>query len=315
VEQEVTSATQQPRAALTPSGLWPLLKATYSNWTNDKAPRMGAALAYYTVFSLAPLSIIAIYVAGVLFGAEAAQGAIVAQVQGLVGTESAQAIQTMIHSADRPATGLWSSILGVLALLFGASGVFAELQDALNTIWRVPKAKGSGIWNFIRRRFVSFAMVLGIGFLLLVSLLLSAALSAAAGIWRGYLPLPPAVLQALEFAVSLVVITTLFAMIFKLLPETSISWSDVWTGAALTSLLFTIGKFLIGLYVGRSVSASAYGAAGSLVILILWTYYSAQILYFGAEFTRQYAGRMGSRRGEPEQAERGRVRQFVPARK
>jgi membrane protein len=271
-----------------------MLKITYSEWSADKVPRMGAALAYYTIFSLAPLLIIAIAIAGLAFGEKAAQGAIIGEIQGLVGPDSAKAIQTMIEAAHKPTAGVLASLLGVIVLLVGASGVFAELQDALNTIWEVkPNPKG-GLWEFVKSRFLSFGMVLGIGFLLLVSLLLSVALSGVSKLLGGLLPVPIFLLHSLDLAISFAVITTLFAMIFKVLPQAMIEWRAVLVGAGMTSLLLTVGKFVIGLYVGKSLSASTYGAAGSLVLVVAWLYYSAQILYFGAEFTRVYANENGT---------------------
>jgi membrane protein len=255
---------------------------------------MGAALAYYTIFSLAPLLVIAIAIAGFVFGADAVQGRITDQIQGLVGPDSARAVQTMIQSAHKPAHGIFATIFGVAVLLLGASGVFAELQDALNTIWKVDTTSKTGIWNLIKGRFFSFGMVLGIGFLLLVSLLLSAALSAAATYASNFLPISPAALHAMDFLFSVLFIAGLMAMIFKLLPDVPVPWRDVWVGALITSLLFTAGKFVIGLYIGHSVTMSAYGAAGSVVIILAWIYYSAQILYFGAELTRVYSTRCGS---------------------
>jgi membrane protein len=271
-----------------------LLKSAYLEWSKDKAPRMGAALAYYTIFSLAPVLIIAIAIAGLFFGAQAAQGEIAGQIEGLIGPDGARTIQALIQSAHRPAHSVIASIIGVLALLLGASGVFSEMQDALNTIWRVNGECKSAVWQFCKARLLSFGMVLGIGFLLLVSLLLSAVLAALAKYVGGFLPIPALLLNAGDLLFSLCFITALFAMIFKLLPRAEIAWSDVWVGAALTSLLFTAGKFVIGFYIGKSVSASAYGAAGSLVIVVAWIYYSALLLYFGAEFTRVYAKRLGS---------------------
>ena len=272
-----------------------LLKGTYDEWSRDKAPRMGAALAYYTIFSLAPLLVIAIAIAGFVFGTKAVEGRITDQIQGLVGAESAHAVQTMIQSAHKPAHGLIATIFGVVILLLGASGVFTEMQDALNTIWKVDTTSKTGVWNMLKYRFLSFGMVLGIGFLLLVSLLLSAALTAVATYASSFLPIPPAAIHAMDFLFSVFFIAALMALIFKFLPDTKIAWGDVWVGAALTSLLFTAGKFLIGFYIGKSVTMSAYGAAGSVVIILAWIYYSAQLLYFGAEFTHVYSKECGSR--------------------
>lgn len=259
---------------------------------------MAAALAYYTIFSLAPLLIITIAIAGLVFGQKAAQGAIVAQVQGLIGTQSGKAIEAMLQSAHKPAPGLIASIIGVITLLLGAAGVFTEIEDALNTIWDTESATKPGIWNLVKSRFMSFGMVLIIGFLLLVSLLLSVALAAMSKYFGAFLTIPPAVLHIFDLLISFVVITILFATIFKVLPRIIIAWNDVWVGAAITSLLFAVGKFVIGFYIGKSISASVYGAAGSLIILVAWIYYSGIILYFGAEFTRVYSKEFGSHAGE-----------------
>jgi membrane protein len=290
----VPNRAKTKRFSWRPKPIYHLLRATYAEWSRDKAPRMGAALAYYTIFSLAPLLVIAIAIAGFVFGKDAVQGEIMGQIQGLVGSESARAVQTMIQSAHKPAHGVIATIFGIAILLLGASGVFTEMQDALNTIWKVDTTSKTGVWNLIKGRFLSFGMVLGIGFLLLVSLLLSAALSAVATYASGFLPIPPAALHALDFLFSLVFIAGLMALIFKFLPDVRITWKDVRVGAVLTSLLFTAGKFLIGFYIGHSVTMSAYGAAGSVVVILAWIYYSAQILYFGAEFTRVYSTRCGS---------------------
>src|ERR1700730_8445255 len=261
-------ATTPNPFAWRPKPIYQLLRATYAEWSKDKVPRMGAALAYYTIFSLAPLLVIAIAIAGFVFGPDAVRGRITDQIQGLVGPDSAHAVQTMIQSAHKPAHGVFATIFGVIVLLLGASGVFSEMQDALNTIWKVDTTSKTGVWNLIKARFLSFGMVLGIGFLLLASLLLSAVLAALAKYVEGILPIPAVFLHSVDFIVSLLFITVLFAMIFKLLPNVKIAWSDVWVGASLTSLLFTVGKFIIGFYIGKSVSASAYGASGSLVIIV-----------------------------------------------
>lgn len=300
------------RHSLSPKAVFELLKMTFAEWSNDKVPRMGAALAYYTIFSLAPLLVIAISIAGLVFGAKAVQGQIMGEIQGLIGPDSAKAVQTMILSAHKPANSTIASFIGLVVLLLGASGVFAEMQDALNTIWDVDRKGKSGFWNFLRGRFLSFGMVLGIGFLLLVSLVLSAALAAMANYLQSVVTIPAALLHSVDFSFSLFFITVLFAMIFKLLPDAKISWSDVWVGAALTSVLFTIGKFLIGFYIGKSVTTSTYGAAGSLVIIVAWIYYSALLLYFGAEFTHVYSQQCGSQceipgSTTPEEAKRGRA--------
>ena len=281
--------------AFRPKEFWSLLKAAAADWSHDKAPRLGAALAYYTVFSIVPLLIIIIGIIGLVFGQEAAQGAIIEQLSNLVGEQSAAAIKDMIERAETPSTGLVSTLIAVVVLLSGAAGLFGQLKAALDTVWGVEAKEGRGIWGFVKDNFLSFATVLGTAFLLLVSLLLSAAL-AAMGKWFGnLLPVPEVVLQIVNFFLSFAVITGLFAMIFKILPEARIAWPDVWMGAAITSLLFTIGKFAIGLYLGKSQVASGFGAAGSLVVMLVWVYYSAQILLFGAEFTQVYANRFGEK--------------------
>lgn len=275
--------------------IWSLLKETFTEWNTDKASRLAAALAYYTIFSLAPLLIIAIAIAGAVFGEEAARGEIVAQIQGLVGREGAQFIQTAIENASRPRAGSIASIISIAVLLFGASGLFAQLQDALNTIWEVQPKPGRGLIGIIRDRFLSFTMVLGVGFLLLVSLILSAVLAGVVNFLGDMLPGIGFLLQLANFVLSFAVTTLLFALIYKVLPDVKIAWGDVWIGAIITSLLFSFGRFLLGLYLGNSSFGSTYGAAGSVVIILVWVYYAAQILFFGAEFTQVYASRFGSR--------------------
>lgn len=272
-----------------------LLKETFSEWSKDKASRLAAALAYYTTFSLAPLLIIVIAIAGAVFGEEAARGEIVGQIQGLVGKDGAEFIETAIANANKPATGRFASIVSVVVLLFGASGVFAELQDALNTVWEVQAKPERGLINVIRNRFLSFTMVLGVGFLLLVSLVASAGLAATINFF-GHL-LPPGldfVWQLVNFIFAFIVSTVLFGLIYKVLPDVKIGWSDVWIGAAITSALFSIGRYVLGQYLGNSSFGSTYGAAGSLVVVLAWVYYAAQILFFGAEFTQVYARKYGS---------------------
>lgn len=271
-----------------------LLKETIAEWNEDKAPRLAAALAYYTVFSLAPVLIIVIAIAGLVFGQEAAQGEVVNQIQGLVGRDGAEVIESALKSAHRSGPGL-ASIINLVILLFGASGVFAQLQDALNTVWEVAPKPGQGLFNVLRQRFLSFAMVLVIAFLLLVSLVLSAGLAALSSLMNGLLPGFDFLWQLLNFAISFGVVTLLFAAIYKILPDAKVAWGDVWIGAAITALLFAIGKLLIGIYLGNASFGSAYGAAGSLVVILAWVFYSALILFFGAEFTQVYARRYGSR--------------------
>lgn len=285
--------------ASSPRLLFELLRDTVSAWIDDYAPSMGAALAYYTVFSIAPLLLIVISVAGVVFGAEAARGEVVAQLQGLLGPDGAKTIETMLLAVSEPAASTLTAVLGVFVLLVGATTVFAELQSALDRIWRVPeRRKISGILALLRARLLSFGMILGIGFLLVVSLVLSAAISALNRLWGPLFGAEELIGHLLDMIVSLVLITVVFAMIYKIMPRVKVRWPDVWLGAAVTALLFTLGKFLIGLYIGKSGVANGYGAAGSLVVVLLWVYYSAQIFLLGAEFTWQYARRFGSRRQE-----------------
>jgi len=261
-----------------------LLKAAFLAWMNSEAPRLGAALAYYTIFAVAPLFLMALSMAGFFFGKEAARRELFGQVYGLVGRNGGEAIQTLVAAANRPRAGLWATAGALVTLGIGATAVFVELKDALNTIWEVQPKPGGGARNFVKDRLLSFAMVLGIGFLLLVSLVLNAALAALGTFASGLLP-------EQRLLLGLGVITLLFAMILKLLPDVQIAWRDVWVGAFVTALLFNLGKFLIGYYLGRSSTVSIYGAAGSFIILLLWVYYSAQILFFGAEFTRLHAAK------------------------
>jgi membrane protein len=272
-----------------------VFKEAFHEFGEDKVLRLSAALAYYALFSLAPLVIIVIAIAGLFFGKEAVQGQVQEQLQGFFGQQGAQTIESMITAARKPSTSIIATILGVLTLLIGASGVFGQLQDALNTIWEVKPKPGRGIKGFLKDRFLSLAMVLGTGFLLLISMVLSAALAALSGVMNNAFGMPPASAHLLEVTVSLVVITLLFAMIFRLLPDAAVKWNDVWIGALFTALLFTLGKFVLGFYLGRESTASAYGAAGSLVVVLMWVYYSSIILFFGAEFTQVFAKERGSR--------------------
>jgi membrane protein len=272
-----------------------LLKGTWEEWNTDRAPRLGAALAFYTVLSLSPLLILSIAIAGAVFGQEAAQGELLAQARSLIGEQGAEAIQTLIENANKPGAGMIATILSIVTLLFGASGVFGELQGAMNTIWGVEPRPDRGIKGVIMGRLLSFGLVLGVGFLLLVSLILSSVLSALGGQLSEALPDYNAIWQLLEVVISFLVITLLFAALYKFIPDVEISWRDVWVGAVVTSVLFSIGRFALGLYLGNSSTTSVYGAAGSLVVVLLWVYYSAQILFFGAEFTQVYANRFGSK--------------------
>lgn len=275
--------------------IWRLLKETFTQWQEDKIPLLAAALAYYTVFSLAPLLIIAIAIAGFVLGQDTVQEQLVSELQELIGQEGAQAIHSMIDNAYQPTSNLIAALIGILTLLFGATTVFAQLKEALNIIWKVSPKPGRPVRGFVKARILSFALVLGLGFLLLVSLLMSAILAGISHWLETVLPTPALVWQLMELALSFGVITFVFAMIYKLLPDANIAWTDVGVGAAITSLLFTFGKFLIGLYLGNSGIASAYGAAGSFVIILIWIFYSAQLLLTGAEFTQVWANRYGSR--------------------
>ena len=278
-----------------PKSIWHLLKTIVNKWLDDDPFQSAAALSYYTLFSLAPLLIISIAVAGFVFGHEAAHNQIVMTIQGLVGRESAEAVQAMIQSAsNRPESGMFSSLIGGIVLLFGAGGVVGQLQTSLNAIWGVKAQSDSGVHEFIRRRFISFAMVLAVGFLLLVSLTISALISGAAQFMGGLIGEAALIAHVLDIFLSFGFITLLFATIYKLLPDVQIQWNDVLIGAAMTSILFTIGKFLIGFYLGSSAITSIYGAAGSIITVLLWVYYSALIFLLGAEFTQVYAGMYGS---------------------
>ncbi len=265
-----------------------ILKQTVTDWNRDKAPRLGAALAFYSVLSLAPLLVIVLAIAGSFFGEEAARGEIVMQIEGMVGRQGAKAIEDLIAHSHYRREGRLAAALGTITLLVGASGVFGELQDSMNTIWKVQAKPGRGIWNIIRERFLSFAMVLGTAFLLIVSLVASAVLAALGKYMANALQGYDRIFSLLEMAVSFIVLTILFGLIFKVVPDVKIGWRDTFLGAILTALLFTLGKFLLGVYIGRSGIASSYGAAGSLVVLVVWIYYSAQILYLGAELTQAF---------------------------
>ncbi len=275
--------------------IWLFVKTTVTEWLETEPFELAAALSYYTLFSLAPLLIIAISVAGLVFGREAAQDQIVETLKSVVGADSAAAVQAMIEKAgEKPTTGIISTIVGFIVLLFGAGGVVGQLQTSLNKIWQVTAKPNQGIWGFIRQRFFSFAMVLAIGFLLLVSLVVTAVLTSLSGMLSGLFGDATVIAHLVDISVSFGLITLLFALIYKFVPDVQIQWKDVWVGAALTSVLFTGGKFLIGLYLGSSGVSSAYGAAGSLITVLLWVYYSSLIFFLGAEFTRMYALEYGS---------------------
>jgi membrane protein len=272
-----------------------LIAATVSNWSAINAPRLGAALAFYTTLSMAPLLVFSIGIAGLVFGRPAAQGRIVAQIGDLVGPQGGAVIQGLLLDSSRTSSGFGWTVAGILMLLFGASGVFGELRDSLNLVWGVRTTGGGGLRAMVQYRFFSFAMVVGIGFLLIVSLLVSAAIAAAGKFFEQFLPAPEAMLHLGSTVISFLAVTVLFALLYKVVPDVRIEWQDVWMGAAVTSLLFSIGKFLIGLYLGKASVGSAYGAAGSLVVFLVWVYYSAQIFFLGAEFTHIFAERRGSR--------------------
>ncbi|MDB5892649.1 MAG: ribonuclease [Rhodoferax sp.] len=272
-----------------------LMRKAVMSWIDDFAPSMGAAISYYTMFSLAPLLIIVIAVAGALFGEEAVRGAIVGQLQDTIGREGAIAVQGMIASAREPTKGLIAGGISIALLIIGATTVFAELQSALDRIWHVPeKAKPTGLWAILRARVLSFGLILGLAFLMMVSLMVSTVVGAIGSWAGGILPAWELLLQLINIAISLCISTLLFAMIFKFMPTVPIRWHDVWIGAAVTAVLFEIGKAAIGLYLGKSGVSDSFAAAGSLVVVLAWVYYAAQIFLLGAEFTKVYADEQGS---------------------
>jgi membrane protein len=266
---------------MSPKEGWAIARQAVKAWNDDYAPSMGAALSYYTLFSIAPLLLIVLAIAGLVFGEEAARGELYGELASLIGPSGAQAVQELVAHANRPAAGITALAMGSVALVVGASAVFGELQNALDRIWRAPAAKQQSGWmNILRSRLLSFGMILAVAFVLMVSLVLSAALAALGRWW------------ALDLAASLAITTLLFSLVYKIIPRVRIRWSDVWVGAAVTAALFAVGKVLIGLYLGRSSVASTFGAAGSLVVFMIWVYYSAQVFLLGAEFTRVYAARI-----------------------
>lgn len=277
-----------------------LSKQAITAWLDDAAPSMGAALSYYTIFSLAPLLLIVMSVAGFVFGAEAARGELFGQLRGLMGADAAQSVQTLLASLDKPVQGVGASVVGVALLVIGATSVFGELQNSLDRIWRAPlRKKNSGLWNLLRERLLSIGMILGLAFLLMVSLLAGAFVSALGKWWAPIFGGWEIVAQIANAAVGFILSTLVFAMIYKLMPRAQVRWRDVWIGAIVTSALFTMGKFLIGLYIGKSAVASGFGAAGSIAVILVWVYYSAQIFLIGAEFTWVYAQKFGSMRDSP----------------
>jgi membrane protein len=294
----VKKATPQ---RLTARSLGSTLRRALAGWWNDNVPRLGASLAYYTLFSLAPILVVAIAIGGLVFGEEAVRGEIVGQIQGLIGRQGAEAVQAMLEGAAKPSNSIPATVAGVITFFLGATGAFLELQTALNTIWRVkPKPGESFIRMLVLQRLVSFGLVVAVGFLMVTSLLVSAALAAVHTYMGNAFPGVLVLWEALNVVVSLAVITLLFALVYKVLPDVKLAWSDVWVGALVTAGLFNIGKLLIGLYLGSTSVASSYGAAGSVIVILVWVYYSAQVVLLGSEFTREYVATFG-RRPPPEQ--------------
>jgi membrane protein len=280
---------------LKPTELFDLVKQAGMAWIDDYAPSMGAALAYYTLFSIAPLVLIVIAVAGLVFGEQAARGEIMSQLSGMVGSDGAKAIESLLSSVALTGRSIWATVIGVGALLIGATTVFAELQNALNRIWRgTPREKHNGLWALLRSRLLSLGIILCLGFLSMVSLVFSAALSALSSWWTPFFGDLALLAKLADFALSFALVTVMFAMLYKWVPEAKVQWRDVWIGALLTALLFTIGKSAISLYIGKSGVSSTFGAAASLVVLMVWVYWSAQIFLMGAELTWAYARRFGS---------------------
>lgn len=276
-----------------------MFRAALKGWWDDNVPRLGASLAFYTLFAIAPVLLVAIAIAGAVFGGDAVRGQIVGQIDGLVGRTGARAIQSLLEGASRPKENLIATVVGGVTFILTSTGAFLELQAALNTIWRVKPKPGLDVKGFLIDRIRSFGLVISIGFLLTVSLAVSAALSALAGWLQRWAPGVPFLLGALDLLLSVAVITGLFAILYRFLPDVQLNWHDVTTGAFVTALLFTIGKQLIGLYLGQGSTASSFGAAGSVMVLLLWVYYASQVVLLGAEFTRVYTRREGSK-PEPE---------------
>ncbi len=279
-----------------PKRLFRTFKQAASEWSKDSASSRAAALSYYSALSISPLLVIAISIAGLVFGRDEVRGEVIRQIEGLVGSSGAGVIDSMLSSTKSKSGSITATVVGIVTLLLGAGGVFIELQDALNKFWGAHPQQGSGILNFIKTRVLSFAMVLGIGFLLLVSLLLSTAIDAFGAFVIGMWPALQVAAHVFNLLLSVAVVTLLFALIYKILPNVKLKWHDVWTGALVTAVLFSIGKFLIGFYLGRASAASPYGAAASVIVILLWLYYSAQIVYLGAEFTKVHARQHGSLR-------------------
>lgn len=277
--------------------IWVLIKTAFTAWSDDYAQSMGAALAYYTMFSIAPLLLIVISMTGIIFGQEAARDEIIGQLNHLMGEQGVLAVQTLLQSINQPTQGITATTIGIILLLVGATTVFGELQDSLDRIWKAPARVGNGVWHLVRARLLSFGMILGIGFLLMVSLIFSAGLSAMNKWWSPVFSGWMIVAAMFNFLFSFILTIGMFAMIYKIMPRVSIRWSEVWIGATITAALFTVGKWLIGVYIGQSAITSGYGAAGALLALLIWIYYSAQIFLMGAEFTWAYSHLFGSRKG------------------
>ncbi len=299
------TAPRRRGSRITMGALGTVLGRSVAGWWNDNVPRLGASLAYYTLFALAPILIVAISIGGLVFGPEAVRGEIVGQIQGLVGRQGAEAIQSMLEGASRPGSSIAATVVGIITFFLGATGAFLELQTALNAIWHVePKSDGSYWRVLVMQRVISFGLVVAMGFLLLTSLLVSAALAAIYRYMGNAFPGVVVLWEALNVIVSLTVITLLFALIYKVLPDVKLSWRDVWVGALVTAGLFSIGRLIIGLYLGTASIASTYGAAGSVIVILVWVYYSAQIILLGAEFTRAYVDEFGRRPPAEEYAEK-----------
>ena len=279
--------------------LWYILKCAVEGWWNDNVPRLGASLAYYTLFAMAPILVISIAIAGFFFGAEAVRGEVVSQVRGLVGETGAQAVQAMLESVALRGGGGLATVIGLITFFLGATGAFLELQTALNAIWRVKPKPNAGIKEILLQRLLSFGLVIGVGFVLLVSLVISAGLAALDRYMGHAFPALAVAWTAINVLVSLGVVTLLFAMIYQFLPDVDLALRDVWVGALVTAGLFTVGKSVIGLYLGTSAVASSYGAAGSVVVLLIWVYYTAQVVLLGAEFTKAYVQRFEAKRPSP----------------
>ncbi|MBV9864944.1 MAG: YihY/virulence factor BrkB family protein [Abitibacteriaceae bacterium] len=293
-----------------------LIKETYTQWSEHKASRLAAAFAYYTVFSMAPMLIVFTAIAGLVFKGNV-QDYIIMQMRAQIGPQATDLVATMLSKSGSKDASIVATIIGILTSLLGAAGLFGQLQDALNTIWEVAPKPNQGIMAMIRQRFLSFAMVLGTGLLLAISMLLSIAIEALTKSMSGALPLPPGSLRALNEIITFGVMVLMFAMIFRVLPDVKIGWKDVWVGAIITSFLFTVGKFALGLYLAHVATSSPYGAASSLVLILLWVYYAAQILFFGAQFTQVYGTKYGTRIEPSPHAvaitEDGRARQGMPS--